>query len=164
MPVITHANPLRGPAFYEIWTVYLPLHLSVTAIQAIEGPQMDGPFHIGPTFDHNGPEDNAGPCEGYIGSSRGWAYAENGVHGAANAARADVACEYAGQPARRLVYFLHWQDEESQALYKLDMHWSSMDRTMIGCNAMDVFVHDLEEVGMLGYEAQEGRILEVTKY
>lgn len=160
--VIKGANPIWGPALYEIWTVFLPLHLSSATIQAIQGPEMRGPINFNQLTPDTEMEDGANPCGGYLGNCHGWAYSDDGVRDDVNAVRVDV--EYAGQRARRLVYFFHWRDEEAQAQYKREMCWTSRDRTMVGCNAMEVFLHDLEQVGMLGYETQQGRILEVTKY
>lgn len=158
--VIKDANPIWGSALYEIWTVFFPWDLPSTAIEALEGPSMRGPIDMSPG--HQMHED-PGPCGGFLGRDHGWAYSpQDGAREDATAVKADV--EYAGQRARRLVYFFRWHDEDAQARYKREMCWSSRDRTMVASNAMDVFLHDLEELGMLGYETQQGRFVEVTKY
>ncbi|ROV87507.1 hypothetical protein VPNG_10387 [Cytospora leucostoma] len=87
--------------------------------------------------------------DGFLSRHRGWAEGE---------------VNYKGQPAQRMVYFFHWMNNEIQQRYKQEVRWATSDGRLVGRDAMKVFIYDLEEQGMLGYENHNSRFLEVTPY
>lgn len=88
--------------------------------------------------------------EGLLGYIHGWA---------------DETVDYQGQPARRMICMLKWFDELAQRQYKEEARWPKRTpdgRTIV--LAMDVFLDDLKDLGMLGYETRNVELLEVYKY
>lgn len=143
---VIRAHPLDAPALYEVWIAFFPRDLSVTTARVIE--RIEGPAHLG--RNPSGQEDpQTWVFDGFLSRHRGWA---------------DGEVSYRAQPARRMVYFFHWLNNEIQQRYKQEVRWATRDGRLVGHDAMEVFIYDLEEQGMLGYETHNARFLEVTPY
>lgn len=84
------------------------------------------------------------PSTGALASSHGWA---------------DGEAQYQGKLSRRMIYILQWKDEEVQRKYLNEIMCPSHTRNgrkLI--MAMDSFVYELEDQGMLGFETQNFRL------
>lgn len=113
---------------YEICTAYFPNSMSVDVIRTIEW--IDAPHEM--------------VSMGALARSHGWA---------------DGQVRYQGRPARRMIYIAGWKDEEAQQKYYDEVVWpthTTDGRKMI--SAMDSFMYELEDQGMLGFERQNFRL------
>lgn len=125
----------QGKEVYEVCTAYFPDKISADAIRTIEW--IDAPFEMSRGWSKS-------PFIGALARSHGWAEGE-------------VECQ--GKPARRMVYIFRWKDEEAQQTYYNEVMWATHTRDgrkLI--RAMDSFVYELEEQGMLGFEKQNFRL------
>lgn len=146
-PVIAPAMFADPDEIYEIWTVHFPVHLSKETKSRIE--QLEGPLKIyHATCSEQ--EYYLGPMDGLITSIHGWIEGE---------------AEYQGQVTKRLVCFLHWQSEEAERLYKEGQKWYKKTRDGRELRlAIDIFVDDLKECGMLGFETRHCRFEEIDEF
>lgn len=142
-------NPDLPYDFREVVTAYFPKNLPDTMTQALD--RIKGPFTTGGPMSG---DELKRPFnwihEGLLGYIHGWA--EGIVY-------------HQGQPARRMIYMLKWFDELAQQQYKEEARWPK--RTRDGQTillAMDAFLDDLEDLGMLGYETRNVEFSEVYKY
>lgn len=142
-------NPDLTYDFREVLTAYFPENLPDAMTQALD--RIKGPFTMGGPmsgYDFKRPFDWI--HEGLLGYIHGWA---------------DETVNYRGQPARRMICMLKWFDELAQRQYKEEARWPKRrhdGRTIV--LAMDAFLDDLEDLGMLGYETRNVECLEVYKY
>lgn len=132
-PIALHDTP--GTEFYEVCTAYFPAPLSPVAITKIEW--IDAPFDI--------PRERLGAngvFNGALSRRRGWAEGEE--------------VEFRGQAAHRMVYIFRWESKQAKERYHSEVLWPT--RTRDGralLKAMDSFIYELENQGMLGFETQE---------
>jgi hypothetical protein len=90
------------------------------------------------------------PMVGFLSQRRGW------IEG---------KVEYCGQPARRLVYFFKFEDEDAEQYYKEEMRWGRRIRNGREVwEVMEHFLEDLEKLGMIGFESRHVRFLEVVEH
>jgi len=138
---------LNGGNLWEIFTVYLPTGLSQAATQEFQWikPESLGLGAIMSGYEIRHPLEN--PYEGLHSTVHGWA---------------DGIVEYRGQPARRMIYFFQWLDELAQQIFKQEAVIKRPGWT-IG-TSMELFLIDLEEQGMLGYETQNIRFRDVLGF
>ncbi|KAK6067273.1 hypothetical protein SCUP515_10245 [Seiridium cupressi] len=133
----------------EVLTAHFPTSLSDTATQALD--RIGGPENFGgPMSGHEIAHPLSSPYEGLLGKHHGWA---------------DGIVEYQGQPTRRMIYIFKWLDELAQQRYRQEAKIKK--RTRDGrtlWDAMDVFLDDLEDLGMLGYETRNAKFLDVLGF
>lgn len=146
---VIRAYPIDSHNPYEILTVYFPTSLSDAAIQALD--RIQGPHHLGgPMSGQEIQHPLSYPSEGLLARHHGWA---------------DGVVEYQGKPARRMVYIFKWLDQLAQRRYREEETF--LKRTRDGRtleNATEVFVDDLEELGMLGSESKTTNFLEILGF
>ncbi|CAG8960673.1 hypothetical protein HYFRA_00013441 [Hymenoscyphus fraxineus] len=148
-PPYSRAPPslLNHSILREVFTAYFPTDLSKATVEALKwvmphtigyGAQDSGPQKMHP-LDH--------PYEGLLDGTSGWA---------------DGIVEYQKQPARRLIYIFEWLDELAQQRFRQELAIKRPGRTPT--KIMEVFVADLEEMGMLGIENRNIHFLDVRGY
>lgn len=124
----------KAKEIYEVCTAYFPSNISAATICTVEW--------IGAP--HEWPRDWIKGTPVAVARHHGWA---------------DGEVQYKGQPARRMIYIFRWKDEEMQQKYLDKMMWASHTRDgrkLI--KAMDSFVYELEDQGMLGFETRNFRL------
>lgn len=75
--------------------------------------------------------------------------------------------EYQGAPAKRLLYFLEFVDKEAEQNYKEKVKWWGKPVIRNGKpnpNVMVNFFHQLEKLGMIGYDSLHVLFVEVLHY
>lgn len=118
-------------------TVYVPADSDDTTVSSLENFRVSPHWHVEPDWEAT---EEPSAMAGFISQQFGWM--EGGI-------------EYHGRAARRLVYFFKFKDEEAERRYK---------ETMMSGKVMEQFFENLQKLGMLGYESQHARFLEVVDY
>lgn len=147
---IISASPAFPPQkLYEVLTVYLPVDLDDATVSSLESliglpewPEEVNWELTGYRSQH--------PMVGFLCQYHGW------IEG---------KVEYRGQPARRLVYFFKFEDEEPEQYYKEELRWGRRIRNGREVwKVMEHFLEDLEKLGMIGFESRHVRFLEVVQH
>lgn len=138
---IIRAKPFFPPQkLYEILTIYLPVNLDDTTVSSLE--ELKGPSHWTEEAELGSEEDRPKPpLGGFLSQNHGWMKKK---------------VEYCGKAARRLLYFFEFEDEDAERHYKENIPG--------GRRVMEHFLENLQKLGMLGYESQHVRFLEVLDY
>lgn len=140
---IISANPIFPPQrLYEVLTIYFPADLDQEAISSIEAFRGLPYWHF---EDDEGPAKN--PWAAFKSQLRAW------IEG---------TCEYQGQTARRLAFFIAFTDEAGERLYK-EKAINKVPGRPTG-DVMVNFFNELEDLGMIGYESLHVKFLEVVHY
>ncbi|KAL2793675.1 hypothetical protein BJX66DRAFT_305463 [Aspergillus keveii] len=137
------SNFCAPPRYYEIMTAYFPANLpsaSQSSLRRIEGPLWRPCESGGDQVD-----EPRTPADGLVTHVFGYS-------------RAQV--EFQGSQAQRVYYFLCWEDQPSEQLYKRELrHFLNRKYT-----AWEYFINELEDCQMLGYELDSATLQEITPY
>ncbi|KAJ5966470.1 hypothetical protein N7481_013184 [Penicillium waksmanii] len=148
-PIITGEHPINPKRrLYEILIIYFPVDLDEDSIWGIEHSQELPYFY---STDEEW-DDKPFPLIGYRGGRSKWM---------------DGECKYHGEPARRLVYFLEFIDEKAEQDYKEKVKWWGtpvIRDVKPNSDVMVNFFHELENLGMIGYDSLHVRFVEVLHY
>ncbi|CAI7639056.1 unnamed protein product [Penicillium pancosmium] len=143
-PIITGGNPVdHKQRLYELLTVYFPADIDKNFIC----PELPYWYHTDEEWAYK-----PYPLIGFEGGRSFW------IEG---------NCEYQGEPARRLVYFLEFVDKEAEQNYKEKVKWWGKPVIRDGkpnSNVMVNFFHQLENLGMIGYDSLHVLFVEVLHY
>ncbi|KAJ6016849.1 hypothetical protein N7451_000228 [Penicillium sp. IBT 35674x] len=178
---VIRADPRYPPQkLYEILTTYFPVELDGTTLKTLRSlaprcmfpedlvPNPGGQWHdkyadasewhcgqhpweapmIAPIVVAEKLEARDGFMNGFLYHERAWVEGE---------------VEFRGQPARRLIHIFRFEDEEGERCYKEEMKCWNIPRGRTTSNEVENFLTDLEDLGMIGYESQHARFLEVLE-
>lgn len=121
----------RAEDVYEVCTAYFPSNGSATTHRVVEW--IDSPHEMPRGWTQK-------PSLGALARCHKWADGEG---------------QYQNKLARRMIYNFRWKDEEVQRKYRDEIMWPSHTRDGRKLfKAMDSFVYELEDQGMLGFETQ----------
>ncbi|KAJ5809267.1 uncharacterized protein N7503_001485 [Penicillium pulvis] len=174
---VIRADPRYPPQkLYEILTTYFPVDLNDTALTTLRSlaPQCVFPEELVPNPGGQWHDKYADASEWHCGQSpveapiivaekievtggfmNGFLYHER--------AWMEREIEFRGQPARRLIHIFRFEDEDGERCYKEEMKRRNTPRGRTSSNEWENFFLDLQDLGMIGYESQHARFLEVLE-
>lgn len=131
-------SPCDEKRIFEFLTAFFPPNLPVATVQKVE--KIRAPHHNPRKSRGARPDENSTPYDGLVSCHHGWALG---------------AADYRGQPVLRMVYIMRWEDEEKRHVYRNQAVWKkwTVNGRVLDL-AMDSFLDDLQELGMLGFESQ----------
>lgn len=128
---------------YEIWMVYLPIEKVVALLDS--GP----PYHYLKLVNiFLQPKNESNPMAAIFDQHITWISGE---------------VEYKGRRCKRMAWFGAWKSSEAEEIYKTTVVWGSKENGEKKL-ASDLFIEQLNGLGMVGYEAWHAKFEEIQKW
>ncbi|KAJ0418606.1 hypothetical protein BJY00DRAFT_314757 [Aspergillus carlsbadensis] len=143
MTRLKRSNFRAPPRYYEIVTAYFPANLPPASQSSLR--RIEGPLWLPRESGGDQVDEPKTPADGLVTQVSGYS-------------RGQV--EFQGSPAQRVYYFLCWEDQPSEELYKRELR-HFLDRKY---TAWEYFIRELEDCQMLGYEVESATLQEITPY
>ena len=136
------SKPRRPDMVYEVWTVYFPAEDIVAILDS--NPHYRFPRVKNPGFLPHETEDPTGAVLTQV------------------TALVSGEVEYKGRRCKRIAWFMNWKSTGEEKIYKETV--CSRKKNGEGPTVMDIFMKELQGLGMVGYESCHAKFEEIKKW